>query len=376
VTAVATKKTSTKSTTSMSSSKSAGADSDIAIVAVSQTPAYEQFNDSEPVMIMSCVNDLLAQTGLERDDLEFTIAGSCDYLSGLPFAFVQNIDGVGAWPPVYESHVEMDGAWALFEGWLRLQLGDIDIALVIGSGKSSPGQPRSTFPLQTDPYVMAPLGLDPVSLAGLQARALIESGKASEKDFAEIVRRSHRSALSNPHAQTKSVWSMQDLIAEPYFSDPLRKHDIAPASDGAAAIIIARGGRARELTKNPVWIRNIDHRIESHHPGLRDLTTSTSTKLAAEKVGLHDGPVDVAELTVTHSPEEIILREALGLGEDANVNPSGGPLTGNPVMATGLVRVIEVAQRIIDGEANRGVAHASSGPALQQNLLCVLEGGK
>ena len=63
-----------------------------------------------------------------------TIAGSCDYLSGLPFAFVQNIDGVGAWPPVYESHVEMDGAWALFEGWLRLQLGDIDIALVIGSG--------------------------------------------------------------------------------------------------------------------------------------------------------------------------------------------------------------------------------------------------
>jgi hypothetical protein len=45
-------------------------------------------------------------------------------------------------------------------------------------------------------------------------------------------------------------------------------------------------------------------------------------------------------------------------------------------MATGLVRVIEVAQRIMDGEAGRGVAHASSGPALQQNLLCVLEGDK
>jgi hypothetical protein len=44
-------------------------------------------------------------------------------------------------------------------------------------------------------------------------------------------------------------------------------------------------------------------------------------------------------------------------------------------MATGLVRVIEVAQRIRDGSARRGVAHAASGPALQQNLLCVLEGG-
>jgi acetyl-CoA acetyltransferase len=374
VTPVATKKT-TNSKTSGKSRRSDN-DNDIAIVAVSQTPAYEQFNDSEPVMIMNCVNDLLTRTGLERDDLEFTIAGSCDYLSGLPFAFVQNIDGVGAWPPVYESHVEMDGAWALFEGWLRLQIGDIDIALVIGSGKSSPGQPRSTFPLQTDPYVMAPLGLDPVSLAGIQARALLDSGKATEKDFAEVVRRSHRNALSNPHAQSKSVSAMHDLLEAPYFSAPLRKHDIAPASDGAAAMIIARGGRARELTKNPVWIRGIDHRIESHHPGLRDLTTSVSTRLAAENVALHSGPIDVAELTVTHSPEEIILRDALGLDDDANVNPSGGPLTGNPVMATGLVRAIEVAQRIIDGEANRGVAHASSGPALQQNLLCVLEGGK
>lgn len=351
-------------------------DDDIAIVAVSQTPAYELFNDSEPVMIMHCVNDLLQRTGLERKDLQFTIAGSCDYLSGLPFAFVQNIDGVGAWPPVYESHVEMDGAWALFEGWHRCMLGDIEIALVIGSGKSSPGRPRETFPLQTDPYVMAPLGLDPVSLAGIQARALIDAGKATEKDFAEIVARSHRNALSNPNAQSKTVTPADELLEAPYFAAPLRKHDVAPASDGAAAMIIARGGRARELTKTPVWIRDIDHRMESHHPGLRDLTTSVSTRLAAENAGVASGPVDVAELMVTHSPEEIILREAIGLADDANVNPSGGPLTGNPVMATGLVRIIEVAQRIMNGEAQRGIAHASSGPALQQNLICVLEGDK
>src|SRR5687767_14240837 len=163
---------------------------EVAVVAAAQTPSYRQFDDSEPVLIMRCVNDLLTRTGLERKDLEFTIAGSCDYLSGMPFAFVQNIDGVGAWPPVYESHVEMDGAWALFEAWIRLQLGDVDIALVSGSGKSSPGTPRHVFPLQTDPYVMAPLGLDSVSLAGLQARSLLDAGKATERDFAEVVSRS------------------------------------------------------------------------------------------------------------------------------------------------------------------------------------------
>jgi ATP-dependent protease Clp ATPase subunit len=39
-----------------------------------------------------------------------------------------------------------------------------------------------------------------------------------------------------------------------------------------------------------------------------------------------------------------------------------------------LIRIIEVADRIQAGSASRGVAHASSGPCLQQNLLCVLEG--
>jgi acetyl-CoA acetyltransferase len=56
------------------------------------------------------------------------------------------------------------------------------------------------------------------------------------------------------------------------------------------------------------------------------------------------------------------------------VNPSGGALTSNPMMASGLVRIGEVADRIIDGRAGRGLAHAAQGPCLQQNLVCVLEG--
>ena len=218
--------------------------------------------------------------------------------------------------------------------------------------------------------------MDPVSLAGIQARALLDAGKATERDFAEVVSRSRRDAQQNPHAQLAADRTVDDLLAEPYFSAPLRRHDLPPISDGAAAVVIAAGDRARELTDRPVWIRSMDHRIESHHPGLRDLTRSVSTELAAERVALADGPIDVAELMVSYSPEELVLRDALGLSNGAVVNPSGGPLAGHPVMATGLIRVIEVADRITSGSSQRGVAHASSGPCLQQNLLCVLEGGE
>jgi acetyl-CoA acetyltransferase len=268
----------------------------------------------------------------------------------------------------------MDGAWALFEAFVRLRVGDLDLALVAGSGKSSPGAPRELFPLQTDPYVHAPLGLDPVSIAGLQARALLDAGFATERDFAEVVSRSRRDGLSNPNAQLAKDVSVDALLEEPYHAAPLRKHDLPPISDGACALLIARGQRARELCERPVWIRGIDHRVESHHLGLRDLTDSPSSRMAAHHLGLAPASLELAELCVRYSPEEIVLRRALALAGGTRINPSGGPLCGHPVMASGLTRVVEVARRIRGGEARRGLAHATSGPALQQNLLCLLEG--
>jgi acetyl-CoA acetyltransferase len=99
-----------------------------------------------------------------------------------------------------------------------------------------------------------------------------------------------------------------------------------------------------------------------------------STKLAGEKAGVASGSVDVAELHAPFSHQELILRAALGLSDHENVNPSGGALAANPVMVAGLTRISEVAERIMAGTATRGIAHATSGPCLQQNLVCVLEG--
>ena len=57
-------------------------------------------------------------------------------------------------------------------------------------------------------------------------------------------------------------------------------------------------------------------------------------------------------------------------------NPSGGPQSSNPIMATGLVRIAEAAGQIRDNGKSRTLAHSTSGPCLQQNLVCILEGGK
>ena len=347
---------------------------DIAIVGYAQTPSIRDAQQSEVQLLVGTITDAVAMARIERREIGFTCAGSCDYLTGGPFAFVTNLEAAGSWPPISESHVEADGAFAFYEAWMRLQEGDIDIALAFGSGKSSPSNPAEVWAQQLDPYYLAPLGVDPVSLAGIQARALIDSGKATERDFAGVVAASRANARSNPNAQLSGTQSVDELLAQPYHTAPLRRHDLPPISDGAAAVILARGDKARELCSRPAWIRGLDHRIDPHQPGVRDITTARSAGLAARKAGYDGGPLDVAELCSTFSPQELILKESIGLPEGTVVNPSGGPLAGNPIMAVGLVRIIEAASRIIKGEANRALAHATAGPLLQQNLVCLMEG--
>ncbi len=82
--------------------------------------------------------------------------------------------------------------------------------------------------------------------------------------------------------------------------------------------------------------------------------------------------MEVAELHAPFAHQELILRQALGLGDGVAVNPSGGALAANGLMVAGLVRIGEAASRIMDGTAATALAHATSGPCLQQNLVCAL----
>jgi acetyl-CoA acetyltransferase len=348
---------------------------DIAVIGFHQTPArrrVEELNEVE--MLMPAIHGALDQVDMTIDDIGFTCSGSTDYLAGTAFSFVSTLDGVGPWPPIQESHVEMDGAWALYEAWVKLQLGEVDTALVYCYAKSSPGDLPMVLTRQLDPYTVGPLWADSVSLAALQARALLDAGKATEADLAAVAARSRKDALGNPNAQLAWDRPAEELLAEPYHVAPLRRHDCPPITDGAAAVILAAGDVARSKVERPAWIRGIDHRVETIHLGLRDLTVSRSTQIAAEKAGVADGPVDVAEIHAPFTHQELILREAMGLGDDVAINPSGGALAANPMMTAGLIRIGEVFRRIAAGEVERGVAHATSGPCLQQNLVCVLEG--
>lgn len=347
---------------------------DVAVVSFVQAPLEQPPGLTETQMLLPTITEALERVGLTRGDVGFTCSGSADYLTGGTFTFVQMLEAAGAWPPISESHVEMDGAWALYEAWVRLQHGDVDVALVFSSGRASLSvELRETLTLQHDPYYLVPLGADPLSLAALQAHAYLGATGRDERDLAEVVVRARRSARGNPNAAVSGDFTVEELLAKDPVVAPLREHDVGPPVDGAAALVLVAGGRARDLCERPAWIAGIDHRADPHYPGVRDLATSPSAALAARRAGVGHGGVEVAELCAVHSHEELLLADAMGLGADVRLNPSGGALVANPVMVTGLARIGEASRLVSEGACERALGHASAGPCLQQNLVCVLE---
>ncbi len=211
----------------------------------------------EVEQVAPVVTAALEMAGLDRREVGFWCSGSCDYLLGRPFSFVSAVDGLGGWPPIRESHVEMDGAWALYEAWMRLQHGDLETALVYAFGRSTSGDPSAIAAQGLDPYTVAPLNPPADAIAGLQARA----------------------AGGLP------------VVA-------------LPPADGSAAVVLSTlGGGPR--------IDAIGHLAQVQELGARDLANPA----------LPDTPTDVdrAELHLRYRHEAVVLQAALGLGDEVVV---------------------------------------------------------
>lgn len=366
----------------------------VAIVGFAQAKVVDaEPHRTAPEMLYPVVKQALASCGVERKDIDYQCAGSSDYIDGRAFSFSQVLEVMGAWPPVQDSHVEMDAVFAAHLVWVKMQAEECDSAIVCGFGKCSEGSPTHVLNLQLDPFYHASLGLDHISTSALQASAYMAKAGVDDAGLAEVAARNRAAGAKNPDTQLRRAASAAELQQTPFVTSPLREGYLPPIGETATCMVLAAEGKAEKMCDRPVWIHGVDHRIELQTIGARDLTQSASTRLAAEKAFAMAGgkgarAADVFELGSTTPAEELILRDALGLpsglggsggGNGPVVNPSGSPLCGNPLMNTGLLRLAEgfrqlsgrAGERAVAG-ATTAVVHASAGHCLQQNIVWVL----
>ena len=231
--------------------------------------------------------------GIDRHDIGFTCVGQLRLPRRSDVRVRAELDAVGAWPPICESHVEMDGAWALYEAWVRLQHGDIDIALVFGSGQVVAGEARArsircSSTRTTSRRSASTRGRSPRCRRGrCSTRARPPSATWPRSSPAAA-----RNAEGNPTRRSAGDFDVDELLAEPYVRAPLRAHDLPPITDGAVAVVLAarRQGRVSCASARR-GSRGIDHRIEvalARHA--RPHRRRRRPRWRREGAGVGDGP--------------------------------------------------------------------------------------
>lgn len=332
-------------------------------------PEPDGRNDAE--LLVPLVDRALSMSGLAAAEIDILATASSELLTGVVGGVMGAFDALPGWPPRTHSHLDADGAFACYEGWVRLLAGEGRAAVVCAFCRPLGEDRRAPLGLQLDPYVVAPLRPPLPALAALQARAMLDSGRWAERDLAAVT--AARRGLATPSGVDAAV---DDLLRRPYVTAPLRALDCSTVCSGAAALVLAADDLATRSADRPAWIAGMAHRTERHSLGARDLATSPSVRALAAQLGVLGSDLGVAEVHAPYSHQELLVLDALGASGIGSVNPSGGALPADPVMVTGLLRIGAAADAVRRRRADRALGHATNGPCLQHNLLCLLEAAR
>lgn len=353
-------------------------------------------------LIYSAVTGALDSSGLSINDIDVVIDAGSDFLDGRGISNCVTVDAMGA-QFKEESKVAGDGLLAAIYAYLRVASGFFSSAIVVAYGKSSESSVRKQTRTMAEPFYLRPLGVDSISAGALQARLFMRHYGIKPEAPAAVAVKNRLAGVKNPHAQLRKEVTLEQVERSPEILSPIRILEASPITDGACAVVLAEGRVARSIGKRVAWITGLGHSADAYSPGVRDLHKAASASRAARSAyrmaGVRDpmAELDLLEVSEFYAYQELMLYEALGLcgqGESAEllekgatgpggetpVNPSGGALCANPLVATGLVRLAEAAAQVsgragdlqIEG-AKKALAHSGGGLAMQTAACVVVE---
>ena len=351
---------------------------DVAVVSFAELPAVRrEWSATRSRCWSRCIGEAIERSGIGRREIGFTVSGSCDYLDGAALLVRDGARRGGRLAP-HRGVARRDGRRL---GALR------------GVGPAPARRRRHGARLRVRPLVA---GRDRATCSPCSSTPTTSRRSGPTPSASPPSRRGPCSTRAAPPSERWPRSPRGTASAPAQNGGPdrerLRRRGAARrAVRGGAApaarlpahlgrrlrVVLAAGDRARKACARPAWIRGIDHRIEPHSLGrARPHPLALDHARGRERRACSKGAVDVAEIHAPFSHQEIIVREALGLGcWRVDVNPSGGALAANPFMVAGLTRIGAAARRVIDGQRAPRRRPRHGGPCLQQNLVCVLEGG-
>ena len=336
----------------------------------------------------------LDSAGMSMRDIESVVIGTApDAFDGVHMKGEYLLEGAGGIGRA-NTRVYVGGGTGVFTpvgGWWHVASGLFDTCLVVAEEKMSPlhPHPQSAFWSIFDHTTERPLGVTLLWIFALEMRRYMHVHSVKEEEIALVAVKNKANALDHPCAQIAKKITVEDVMNSEKMVWPVKRYDVSPPSDGAAAAILVSEEVARKFTKDPVWIDGVGWNVDSQYWTDRDLYYPEYLERAARmayKMAKIENPrrqLDFAEVYDPFDYKELHHMEGLmlcGKGEapkltkegvtqrdgDFPVNPSGGLLgVGNPIAAAGMMKVCELfwqlrgeaGKRQIQG-AERAVANA------------------
>jgi acetyl-CoA acetyltransferase len=331
--------------------------------------------------------EALRQAGLKPSDVDglFFCHGT-DTLGGLSFAQYLGIhpkvfDNSRTGGSAFQSYVEL-AAWLL-------EAGMIDTALIAYGSNQATATGKLVSTVRPMPYEAPYRPINPVSSYALAASRHMHAFGTTKSQLGEVALAARAWAQLNPEAFKRDPLTAEDYAASRLVSDPLSVLDCCLVTDGAAAVVMTRGDRARDLSQAPVYV--LGAASETTHreiAWMADLTVTGAARSGARayaQAGVGAADIDVVQVYDAFTINTILFLEDLGFcpkGEGGRfveggriapggalpVNTNGGGLSCVHPGMYGLFAIIE-AVRQLRGEcgerqtpgAELALAHGNGG---------------
>jgi len=327
--------------------------------------------------------------GIHPSEIDAFVASSEDFMEGVSIADEYVPDQLGGVLKPVQS-IAGDGLQGLAAAMMQLQTGEMDLAAASAFSKSSNILSKENIvSYACDPITVRPLEENPNFIAGLEMNRYLEETGTTRQQCAEVVAKNKTQALSNEYASYGAEIKAADITkSSPCFA-PLHQLDISQDLDGAIVVLLASEEKARELNREPIWIKGIGWATDTPNLDSRisGWGTAEYAKLSARKAYQMAGiqcprkEISLAEIDDTFSYKELQHLESLSIcspGEagsqleqgafsnkgDFPVNLSGGNLgVGYLHEANGLQKLLEIVLQLRGEAGKRQLKDAHTGLA-------------
>jgi acetyl-CoA acetyltransferase len=280
---------------------------------------------------------------------------------------------------------------------LEARLCDVAVIAFGSNQRSSAGKlVQSSRP---SPWEAPYKPLRPISSYALAAARHMHQFGTTKEQLGEVALAARRWAQLNPEAFVRDPLTMDDYLGARLIADPFSARDCCLVTDGAAAVVMTRADRARDLCRRPVYLlggaQGTTHREMA---SMADLTVSALAEAAPRayaQAGVGPQDIDVVELYDAFTINTILFLEDLGFcakgeggafvsggriapGGDLPVNTNGGGLSCVHPGMYGLFTIVEAVRQLGGTAGDRQVRDAKlaiaqgNGGELSHEALLIL----